>query len=936
MHKSINQKPFMEKSAAFIVNKRYYILAVILVIAVVFAVFIPSVNINNDMTKYLPSDSAMRQGLDIMEKEFPEAENPKGIRVMFTDLKREQIAEVKTKLESIENVESVSYDTSDRYNKNNHTLFILNMSCEYGSMEEKAILNTLESEFPDYNMCYKNNDLSIGGLPLWILLTALAIIIVFLFIMCSSWFDPVLILGVIGIAVAMNMGSNIILGSISVITFSIGAMLQLVLSMDYSIILMNRYKQERRHNENKLEAMKDALTNSFVSIASSSLTTIVGLLMLCFMSFTIGFDLGIVLAKGVFFSLLCVFTILPTFILLCDKLLLKTEKKRINKNIQNDAVKQPYDKSAGTPVCVTSDASITKKSRRTFSDVMAGFEFKARYAIMVVFAVLFTLVCIFQSYTPTNFTVNTGDTIVEVFPMDNPIVIVYDNENENEIVEIIDKFSKNEYVSSVSSYANTLGKPYHAVELSQMIGASGGNLEMDISLINIIYYDKLDGTIYPMKAGTFFGYVYDLAQNESFSDFIPAELSAQIEILYNFSNKDNLITPLPSAVIAAMFGIGETQVNAILQVGGKTEPATLTEFVNIAAEISKDPNAGIDETTAKQLVSAQRVINAVVSDTDYSADAMTELIGLDKNTTELLYLSYASYLHSDSNWQLSLHEFINHVADMTNGKLSTLLDEEIKATVFAMKTQLDDGAAQLKGNHYSRLILNTILPEEGEETTAFFNELTAALDGKNVEYYAIGNSAMNYEMSKTFDNELLLITILTIFAIFIVVALSFRNLFIPAILVLLIQCGVYVTVVALHATGIYFLALLIVECILMGATIDYGILFTNYYCEYRTTMTPKEAVKKSYKGAMHTILTSGLILILVTGIIGLLTSGSMSEIVLALSIGTLSSVFLILLILPALLITFDKFVMHRIVFKRKNVNNKDAVEQSVNNDSSTK
>ena len=131
------------------------------------------------------------------------------------------------------------------------------------------------------------------------------------------------------------MGTNIIFSSISDMTFSIAAVLQLVLSIDYSIILVNRYKQERINTDSPIEAMKKALYNAFKSITSSSLTTFVGLLALIFMSFTIGKDMGLVLAKGVLFSLICVFTLLPTLIIWSDKLLKITDKKYLLAKIKD-------------------------------------------------------------------------------------------------------------------------------------------------------------------------------------------------------------------------------------------------------------------------------------------------------------------------------------------------------------------------------------------------------------------------------------------------------------------------------------------------------------------------------------------------------------------------------------------------------------------------
>ena len=113
-------------------------------------------------------------------------------------------------------------------------------------------------------------------------------------------------------------------------TFAVGALLQLGLSMDYSIMLMNRYNQEKLDDPNPTAAMKKALLHAFGAITSSSITTIVGLLVLVFMSFKIGQDMGVVLAKGVFISLICIFTILPGLVIMFDKLIMKTHKKSLN------------------------------------------------------------------------------------------------------------------------------------------------------------------------------------------------------------------------------------------------------------------------------------------------------------------------------------------------------------------------------------------------------------------------------------------------------------------------------------------------------------------------------------------------------------------------------------------------------------------------------
>ena len=180
--------------------------------------------------------------------------------------------------------------------------------------------------------------------------------------------------------------------------------------------------------------------------------------------------------------------------------------------------------------------------------------------------------------------------------------------------------------------------------------------------------------------------------------------------------------------------------------------------------------------------------------------------------------------------------------------------------------------------------------------------------------YLIGESAMTLEMQRIFDTELLFITMLTAIAIFLIVMLTFRSLSIPLILVLLVQCGVYITVTVTGLLGgeIYFLALLIVECILMGATIDYGILFTNYYCESRKTMDIREALAKAYDGSIHTIMTSGLILVGVTAVVGqMFEDATIAAIVGTISIGSFCAIMLILFVLPGILATCDKLVIRK-------------------------
>ena len=174
----------------------------------------------------------------------------------------------------------------------------------------------------------------------------------------------------------------------------------------------------------------------------------------------------------------------------------------------------------------------------------------------------------------------------------------------------------------------------------------------------------------------------------------------------------------------------------------------------------------------------------------------------------------------------------------------------------------------LVSKKYSRAILNTKYGKESKDTLAFVQKTIDEVGNKK-GIYVVGDSPMALEMSKYFNNELDFITILTILFIFVVVAFTFKDLLIPLILVLIIQCAVYVTMAILSMTGskVYFISLLIVQAILMGATIDYAIVYTTYYKESRETMNVQKAIINAYNKSIHTILSSSSILIIVTLIV---------------------------------------------------------------------
>lgn len=302
----------MKKITDFIVNKRYLILITCIILAIMCGIVSLKVNVNYDITKYLPGTSETRIGMDIMEKEFAGVETS-SFNLMFKGLKNEEKDEVFKFLDELDGIKEVEYENNENYNKDEYTLFAVTVDSDADSTIASDVYNKVIEKYKDYEI-YTSGDVSDRNkevLPKWIVVLAVLCALIILIIMCESYVEPFLFLFSILIAVLFNKGTNIFFPSISYITDSIAAILQLALSMDYSIMLMNRYNQEKEKEPDKVKAMKNALHNALKSISSSSLTTIVGLIVLIFMSFTIGRDLGLILAKGVLFSLISIFFVLP-------------------------------------------------------------------------------------------------------------------------------------------------------------------------------------------------------------------------------------------------------------------------------------------------------------------------------------------------------------------------------------------------------------------------------------------------------------------------------------------------------------------------------------------------------------------------------------------------------------------------------------------------
>ena len=324
----------MKKLADFLVEKRLWLFFASLAAAIVCLFLMGQVKINVDLTKYLPKDSGMRTGLDIMNREFPPDDRTATFRVMFEGLTDAQKQTVREELLASKHVVSVEYDPdSADCNSGPYALYLV--GTDYPNTREaepfRADLTASLSRHWKVSSYYENSGYQVLDI---LLPVALTIFLLVLLILCRSYIEVFLLLAGIGVSILLNTGTNVIFEDISDMTLSIAAVLQLVLSIDYSVMMFHRYEQEREKlgGRDNVQAMKNAVANAFSSVTGSAFTTMVGLLVLLLLRFTIGRDMGLVMAKGILCSLICVFTVMPTLILWCDGLLLKTSKARLREN----------------------------------------------------------------------------------------------------------------------------------------------------------------------------------------------------------------------------------------------------------------------------------------------------------------------------------------------------------------------------------------------------------------------------------------------------------------------------------------------------------------------------------------------------------------------------------------------------------------------------
>lgn len=1068
-----------------------------LALSAVCGILIPKVNVNSDMTRYLPDDSQMKQGLDIVTAEFGGTQmTGPAVRLMFRDVASSRVQGITDTLSSFSQVKAVSHSFSE---DGQYVLFELNVP---NSVDQKLLGQEISSRFEDDIVVETSQD---GNTPpASVMIIAAALILIILVAMAQSWLEPLIFLISTGLAVVMNIGTNALLPSVSITTNYIVAILQMVLSLDYSIVLMNRYRQEKTGENSPVEAVNRAIKRAFPSIMSSAATTVVGLVMLVFMRLKIGMDMGVVLAKGVIFSLVCTFTVLPSLLMIFQKGVMNTGKK--------------------TFVLPTN----------RISRMVTRYKIPLACAAIVLFFFAF-----FQSKkTDISFSMERESEINSVFPQHNPFVVVYPTAAESSVPALADSLLKDGAVEGVYAYPTVMRRQYTSSEMAGQIQTMAAGFKEELpkeldssmftaSMMSLVYHMKFEddpsrqipfpellGFIREHCVGNpMFDSVLDDDMREKLalldmyapaveeeenvaetgvgeapapkasapkapapkatapdtpkpaaetapeakpqtsvrlSAFLPrlaeAYPSTETAVLASLSDRTMNNTPMAAPAMSEFIGSTPTQTRMVYSFSkNKSKQMTPYEYVHflyddlfnrkaLASFVSEDQKEGLrqrmnvmdliqkdaslefselysllrdfgaasagearlrtlafpssgstvpevpsavsrPDSTSGTLVaelpqqkdslasSAGNAVSGTVTAADSSAlnaqllpnplpkpvkpkkksieeqrqdlfmDLMysgrsytaRQMAGFFKRLGEpvgedlisLLYVYYASVSEEDCHHTMNIEELVNFIGDdlLNDKRLSGYIDDEVRSHFNGFRKAFEEKISLLRREDHSLMLVLTKLPPESRETYDFVSRLSSVCDDCfGGESQLVGESVMYSEMKNGFGREMRLVTILTVLAIFLIVAVSFRSVIVPLILVMTVMTAVYVNVIfsGIFSGTMLYLAYLIVQSILMGATIDYGILYANYYKEYRKTMDINDAITAAYRGFIRTIMTSGLIMVVAPGAMALLVDDvAISAIVGSLSIGAMVSVVLILLVVPAVLGAFDSLVVRK-------------------------
>lgn len=504
----------MNKNISLLKNAKYIVIAVFAILAILSAILMGMVGTNYNISDYLDEETDTKISLGIMEEEFGLISN---IQVMVDGVDTTEAKAIKDQLKSIKNVVFVNFNekSADYYKEDSQTaLFVILVEGnEYSDTAKGALADVMSlmdekyGERVNYGGTVMEKKLlseAIQSEIFLILAISLCLVAILMLITAASWIEPLVLLAASGVAVLLNMGSNIIFGEISYITKAVAAILQLALSIDYSIVLLHSYRAIKEKEEDNDKAMLLAIKEVVRPVSASALTTIAGLLALLFMSFTIGFDIGIVLMKSIVVSAISALTLLPAMLLLFDKLMQKTPKK---------------------PLVIK-------------GKMFAEASFKSCKFIIPVALVAIVGCCVLNSMNTYNFvdSCNKNANITDKFGDNGTVIVLFEkSENTEELEKELIGFLENyrtadgkDVLKNAVAYSTTIGQIFDVEKASNDLGIS----PKDAELLFTIYYFNQNNDAVKMTKREFVDFALWLIDNdEDAQEMVPPGAARYLKLL---------------------------------------------------------------------------------------------------------------------------------------------------------------------------------------------------------------------------------------------------------------------------------------------------------------------------------------------------------------------------------------------------------------------
>ena len=440
----------MDAYTAFVVNHRKGIVATTALLCLVCAVSALLVSVNYDMSSYLPESCDSAKSLRVMEDEFTEA--VPNARVMVDDVSLSQALDYKRRMQQVEGVDSVMWldDVADvrvpletldaaiveNYYKEGNALFSVTIDSDKDVQAIQGLYQVVGDQGHVAGEAAKTAETKSMAVSEVVnaFFILVPLILLLLIVSTTSWLEPLYFLLAIGVSILLNMGTNLFLGEVSNIAFTVSPILQLAVSLDYAIFLLHSFRRYRATEPDIVQAMRAAMKQSFSSVAASAATTAFGFAVLTIMQFRIGAELGLTLVKGIVFSFLCVMVFLPAFTCLTYKLIDRTQHRPF----------MPSFKTMGKRIA------------------------PLRIPVVILVAVL--AVPCFLGQGSTTFTYGMGSTaesqtragadqiaIEKAFGNSTATVILVPRESVGTELALAQQLEQLEHVTSVTSYATSVG-----------------------------------------------------------------------------------------------------------------------------------------------------------------------------------------------------------------------------------------------------------------------------------------------------------------------------------------------------------------------------------------------------------------------------------------------------------------------------------------------